>query len=208
MTTPDATPQRSLRSFTGAGYDKGRPVAVQALWFAMMNLMFMKWWFPGRWRPTVLRTFGAQIGERVLIRHRVRILWPWKLSISDDCWIGEDAWLLNLEPITIEHDVSSGGVFSAGKQPPRPAGIRQRPDPDQRAPWIAPAPPSSAGLGGGEIVPAGGRSAARTCLRTGAADAVRAATAGAGLTVQASGSVGANRSALRATRWMPLAAAR
>ncbi len=41
----------------------------------------------------------------MLIRHRVRVLWPWKLAIGDDCWIGEGAWLLNLEPITIEHDV-------------------------------------------------------------------------------------------------------
>ena len=39
------------------------------------------------------------------IRHRVRVQWPWKLSIGDDCWIGEGVWLLNLEPITVEHDV-------------------------------------------------------------------------------------------------------
>lgn len=96
---------RSLRSFTGRGYDKGRPVAVQAAWFAVSNLAFMKWWFPARLRPVVLRAFGARIGERVFIRHRVRVLWPWKLTIGDDCWIGEDAWLLDLEPITLEHDV-------------------------------------------------------------------------------------------------------
>jgi len=104
--------RRSLRSFTGAGYDKGRSTAVQALWFAVMNLLFMKWWFPARLRPPLLRAFGATIGERVFIRHRVRVLWPWKLTVGDDCWIGEDAWLLNLEPITIEHDVCiSQGAF-------------------------------------------------------------------------------------------------
>ncbi|MBI5230792.1 MAG: putative colanic acid biosynthesis acetyltransferase [Coriobacteriales bacterium] len=97
--------QRSLRSFTGAGYDKGRNKLWQAAWFAVMNLVFMKWWLPPRLRPPILRAFGAQIGDRVLIRHRVRVLWPWKLTIGDDCWIGEGAWLLNLEPITIEHDV-------------------------------------------------------------------------------------------------------
>jgi len=113
MTTRTTSPQprlrpaveRRLRSFTGAGYDKGRSVLWQAAWFAVMNLVFMKWWLPARMRPAILRAFGAEIGERVLIRHRVRVQWPWKLSIGDDCWIGEGAWLLNLEPISIEHDV-------------------------------------------------------------------------------------------------------
>ena len=85
-------------------------------WFATMNLVFMKWWFPARLRPALLRAFGADIGDRVLIRHRVRILWPWKLTIGHDCWIGEDAWLLDLEPITIEHDVciSQGALLCTG----------------------------------------------------------------------------------------------
>jgi putative colanic acid biosynthesis acetyltransferase WcaF len=96
---------RRLRDFSGAGYDKGRSVLWQAAWFAVMNLVFVKWWLPARLRPVILRAFGARVGERVLIRHRVRVLWPWKLSIGDDCWIGEGAWLLNLEPITIERDV-------------------------------------------------------------------------------------------------------
>ena len=104
--------ERSLRSFTGRGYDKGRPVAVQAAWFAVQNLVFAKWWFPACWRPAVLRAFGATVGERVFVRHRVRVLWPWKLTVGDDCWIGEDAWLLDLEPITLDRDVCvSQGAF-------------------------------------------------------------------------------------------------
>jgi putative colanic acid biosynthesis acetyltransferase WcaF len=97
--------ERRLRDFTGAGYDKGRNVLWQAAWFGTMNLVFMKWWLPPRLRPAILRAFGASIGKRVFIRHRVRVQWPWKLTIGDDCWIGEGAWLMNLEPITIEHDV-------------------------------------------------------------------------------------------------------
>jgi len=53
----------------------------------------------------LLRWFGAQVGQNVIIRSKVRVHWPWKLSIGDDCWIGEGAWLLNLEPIVIENDV-------------------------------------------------------------------------------------------------------
>lgn len=98
-------PPRDLAGFTGAGYDKGRPKAVQAAWFAVMNLVFVKWWCPASLRVALLRAFGATVGEGVLVRHRVRVLWPWKLEIGDASWIGEGAWLLNLEPITIGRDV-------------------------------------------------------------------------------------------------------
>jgi len=97
--------ERDLSAFTGVGYDKGRSRLWQAAWFATMNLVFSKWWLPARFRPVILRAFGATVGERVLIRHRVRVLWPWKLTIGDDCWIGEGVWLLNLEPIVLEDDV-------------------------------------------------------------------------------------------------------
>jgi putative colanic acid biosynthesis acetyltransferase WcaF len=109
VTLPDNRPinavDRRLRDFSGRGYDKGRPLHTQLAWFATQNLVFGKWWFPARWRPAVLRLFGSQVGSGVLIRHRVRIHWPWKLVIGDDVWIGEDAWILNLEPVVIGSDV-------------------------------------------------------------------------------------------------------
>jgi putative colanic acid biosynthesis acetyltransferase WcaF len=78
----------------------------------MQNLIFAKWWLPQALRPILLRLFGAEIGQNVLIRHRVRVLWPWKLTIGNNCWIGEDAWVLNLEPVSIGHDVCvSQGAF-------------------------------------------------------------------------------------------------
>jgi putative colanic acid biosynthesis acetyltransferase WcaF len=103
---------RRLRGFTGAGYDKGRPLHIQVGWFVTQNLVFAKWWFPARWRPAVLRVFGGQVGSGVLIRHHVRVHWPWKLAIGDDTWIGEDAWILNLEPVSIGSNVClSQGAF-------------------------------------------------------------------------------------------------
>lgn len=108
--------ERSLRDFVGAGYDKGRPLLVQAAWFTILNLVFVKWWLPPSWRPALLRAFGARIGRRVLIRHGVRIHWPWRLDVGDDVWIGEGAWLLNLEQITIGSDVcvSQGALLCTG----------------------------------------------------------------------------------------------
>jgi putative colanic acid biosynthesis acetyltransferase WcaF len=93
-----------LADFTGAGYDKGRPKLIQALWLASSDVI-MQWWFPPKARVAVLRAFGAQIGDGVLIRHRVRIHWPWKLSVGSDTWIGEGTWILNLEPVTIGSNV-------------------------------------------------------------------------------------------------------
>jgi len=94
-----------LASFTGTGYDRGRSFIHQIAWYVVMNVFFVRWWFPARFRPALLRAFGASVGSGVLVRSRVRVHWPWKLTIGNDCWIGEGAWLLNLEPIVLGHDV-------------------------------------------------------------------------------------------------------
>jgi putative colanic acid biosynthesis acetyltransferase WcaF len=98
-------PERDLSGFTGAGYDVGRSKWVQALWLIVQTTVFMRWWLPATMRVALLRAFGASVGKNVLIRHRVRIHWPWKLAIGDNTWIGEGAWLLNLEPIRIGRSV-------------------------------------------------------------------------------------------------------
>jgi putative colanic acid biosynthesis acetyltransferase WcaF len=74
-------------------------------WLLVSGTVFMRWWMPARARVAILRAFGSTIGEGVLIRHRVRIHWPWKLTIGDHSWIGEGVWLLNLEPIAIGTNV-------------------------------------------------------------------------------------------------------
>ncbi|MFF3935495.1 DapH/DapD/GlmU-related protein [Streptomyces phaeofaciens] len=137
---PTAVP-RSLRGFTGAGYDKGRPPLIQAAWFAALHLLFVKWWFPARWRPVLLRAFGARVGQRVLIRRGVRVHWPWKLDIGDDVWIGEDAWILNLEPVTIGSDccVSQGALLCTGSHRRRSATFEFDNGPIRLEPgsWVA-----------------------------------------------------------------------
>lgn len=97
--------RRNLAGFTGANYDKGRGRLWQVAWLVLQSTAFQRWWFPARLRVVALRVFGATIGEDVLIRHRVRIHWPWKLTVGDASWIGEGVWILNLEPVTIGSDV-------------------------------------------------------------------------------------------------------
>jgi len=49
----------------------------------------------------LLRTFGARIGKGVLIRRSVSVTYPWKLTIGDWCWVGDQATLYTLGEITI-----------------------------------------------------------------------------------------------------------
>lgn len=97
--------RRDLAGFRGTGYDRGRNILWQIAWQFISGLIVVRWWCPTRARATILRGFGAQIGANVVIRQRVRIHWPWKLSVGDNSWIGDSAWILNLEPVTIGSDV-------------------------------------------------------------------------------------------------------
>lgn len=103
---------RDLSKFSGVGYDKGRSVGVQILWMIISGAILSRWWCPNSIRIQALRLFGAEIGRHVLIRHGVKIHWPWKLKVGDNSWIGEQAWILNLEPVEIGSNVCvSQGVF-------------------------------------------------------------------------------------------------
>lgn len=53
------------------------------------------------WRRFWLRSFGARIGKKVLIRPSVKITYPWKVSIGDYSWIGDDVVLYSLGEIEI-----------------------------------------------------------------------------------------------------------
>lgn len=96
---------RSLAARRGRPYAKGRGYLSQALWVALSTLVFTQVWCPNRVRCAMLRWFGATIGEKVLIKHRVRIHWPWNLSIGDNSWVGTDAELYNVADIVIGSDV-------------------------------------------------------------------------------------------------------
>jgi putative colanic acid biosynthesis acetyltransferase WcaF len=110
-----------LRDF--GGYDKGRSVLWQAAWMAVMQLLFKRWWFPRRLRPTVLRWFGAEVGSGVTIRENVYLTWPWLMSIGDDVWIGRGVYILTSTKITIGHDTcisQDAMLISSGHDPYSP----------------------------------------------------------------------------------------
>ncbi|AWB87299.1 putative colanic acid biosynthesis acetyltransferase [Mycetocola zhujimingii] len=118
-TTPSSAEpisRRNLSGFSGAGYDRGRNALWQVAWLLVSGLVSIRWWCPPSARVSILRAFGATIGRGVNIRHGVRIHWPWKLTVGDNSWIGEQTWILNLEPVTIGSDVciSQGVLLCTG----------------------------------------------------------------------------------------------
>jgi len=98
-------PSRNLADFSTGDYDKGRTLSWRVAWFVAQNLFFDRWWFPARLRPNLLRRFGAKVGDGCLIRHGIRVHWPWNLELGDNVWIGEGAWLHSLVEIVVENDV-------------------------------------------------------------------------------------------------------
>ena len=59
-----------------------------------------------RWRATILRAFGAEIGMRCKIYPRVKIWSPANLSVGDGVIIGDNVNLYNIAPISIASEVT------------------------------------------------------------------------------------------------------
>ncbi len=95
-----------LARFSTGRFHRGAGVLKETLWLAFSLLVFRL--FPLKasgLKCAVLRLFGAGVGKGVVIKPQVKITFPWKLTIGDHVWLGEECWLLNLAPIHIGDNV-------------------------------------------------------------------------------------------------------
>jgi putative colanic acid biosynthesis acetyltransferase WcaF len=83
-------------------YTRNRPIWVMASW------QIVKWAFfktalpwPNSVKKKLLTLYGAKIGLGVVIKPQVNIHLPWKLQVGDYTWLGEEVYILNLEPVAI-----------------------------------------------------------------------------------------------------------
>lgn len=96
----------NLAQFKNDSFDRGAPAWKEGLWWVVRSLLFAPWFpLPSLVKVTALRAFGATAGRCVVIRSRVNITFPWKLTLGDRVWIGDEVSILSLERIEIGSDV-------------------------------------------------------------------------------------------------------
>lgn len=105
-----------LSQFDNSDFNPGGGIR-RVFWF-FCNALFLQ----NRLNPFsglkvfILRVFGAKIGLGVVIKPNVNIKYPWKLSIGNHVWIGEQVWIDNLDEVVIEDHccVSQGAMLLCG----------------------------------------------------------------------------------------------
>ncbi|WP_158827774.1 putative colanic acid biosynthesis acetyltransferase [Mucilaginibacter lacusdianchii] len=98
---------QDLTSFTVPASFRGRSkVTVQLWWIVQSTLFALSPQVMFGWRRFLLRLFGAKIGKNVSIRPTTKITYPWKVSIGDHSWVGDDCVLYSLGNITIGSNVA------------------------------------------------------------------------------------------------------
>lgn len=92
---------------------RGRSTLVEALWLLFAApILRSHVMVSSAVRTMLLRLFGAKIGTNVYFKPGLRVKFPWYLSIGDYSWIGEDVWIDNLAPVSIDaHVCVSQGVY-------------------------------------------------------------------------------------------------
>ena len=95
-------PFQDLSRFRLPAQFRGKPAFVVQIWWLVEAVLFHT--SPQAlygWRRFLLRLFGANIGRNVLVRPSATITYPWKVSIGDYSWIGDEVVLYSLSEITL-----------------------------------------------------------------------------------------------------------
>lgn len=105
-----------LSKFSTGAYVAGPKWKVLAWYFVNYWIFYSSLPWPYGFKSALLRLFGAKVGKGLVIKAKVRIKNPWRLTIGDHVWIGEDVWIDNLENVSIGHHVciSQGALLLTG----------------------------------------------------------------------------------------------
>jgi putative colanic acid biosynthesis acetyltransferase WcaF len=110
-------PEVNLSKFNNSWYNPGASQSKQVLWYVVSAVVFKTYLFPfSDFKLWLLGLFGAKVGWNVNIKPSVNIKYPWKLSIGNNSWIGENVWIDNLDDVVIGSNVcvSQGALLLCG----------------------------------------------------------------------------------------------
>ena len=151
-----------LSRYDNSDFSRGAPAWKEALWLLVRAVFFQTWvpW-PSSLRVALLRAFGARVGRGVVVRANVNVSFPWRLSVGDHVWIGEDVGILSLAEVRIESNVcvSQRAYLCTGSHDYRREDFKlvTRPITVHAGSWIAAAAFVAPGveIGTGAVVAAG-----------------------------------------------------
>jgi putative colanic acid biosynthesis acetyltransferase WcaF len=85
---------------------------VRVIWFLISIVLFQSRipLLQSGWKAFVLRSFGAKVGNGLIIKPNVQIKYPWFLQLGDHVWLGERVWIDN--PALVQ--IGSGTCVSQG----------------------------------------------------------------------------------------------
>jgi putative colanic acid biosynthesis acetyltransferase WcaF len=96
---------QDLASFRFPQNFSGKPGwYAQIWWFVQATLFSWSFDFMYGWRSFLLSLFGAKLGKNIRVRPSARITCPWKVTIGDYCWIGQETILHGPGEIEIGND--------------------------------------------------------------------------------------------------------
>jgi putative colanic acid biosynthesis acetyltransferase WcaF len=114
-----------LSGYNNDWYRPGNPLK-RICWYYVNSIFFKTGLFPFYGlKRFFLRLFGATIGTGVCIKPYVNIKYPWKLTIGNHVWIGEEAWIDNIGEVTIGNHVclSQGAYLLTGNHDYKKVGF-------------------------------------------------------------------------------------
>lgn len=91
-----------LSQFDNGDFQRGASRLKELAWWFARSLFFAGWFpVPSALKVRILRLFGAKVGKGVVIRSRVDISFPWRLSLGDHVWVGDEVKILSLAEVEV-----------------------------------------------------------------------------------------------------------
>ncbi|MDG2990234.1 putative colanic acid biosynthesis acetyltransferase [Candidatus Synechococcus calcipolaris G9] len=91
-----------LDQYSLGDYGPGAPLWQQLLWYYIGSPVIKSSLLPfSGLKVQILRWFGAKLGQGVRIKPGLQVKFPWRLTVGDHCWLGEQVWIDNIAAVTI-----------------------------------------------------------------------------------------------------------